>query len=151
MKVSEIRNVLYDLQRIYAAAGAKGPAKDMAELADAMATADEQDVDQFLAKLECALNGDVDPTARAEHHLLGLVEAGTDAERFAKVFRAIETDKSLKAPELDLIGSGYTMFPRFGELYKTRAAKLEQIKQTFQDKRNFESRGKVIDQLLPWQ
>lgn len=151
MKVSEIRKVLYDLERIYAAAGAKVPANDMSELADAMAAADDQDANVFLADLEKRMSLDTDPEARAEHHLLALMDAGIDRVRFRKAFEAIKADKAMKGPQLDKIGSAYAMSPKFALLYKTRNQKLDQIEQTFHDKKNFEDRGKVIDELLPWQ
>lgn len=151
MKVAEIRRTLSDLEALYAAAGARGPAKDMAALAEAIAPADDEDVETFLSRLEAALAETTDPTARAEAHLIALINAGIDKDKFYQAFQQLEDDKSVKGKDLDTIGAAYAMAPEFGKLYKTRAEKIRGIKDTFHEKKNFEDRGKVIDQLLPWQ
>lgn len=151
MKVSELRKALVDIQTIYLAAGANAPAKDMAALADAMAQSDHEDVDEFLDRLKPALSVTDDPETRAEVHLLAIMNAGSDKNRFYAALDNLQNDKNIRAKDLDTIGSAYAMAPEFGRLFKTRADKLRQIKETFHERKNFEDRGKVIDELLPWQ
>lgn len=145
MKVAEFRDILEDLKRIYAAAGATAPANEMAALADAIKDADEQDYEAFLCALEEKL------TNPAGAFLNALVSAGLEDEKFEAALKELERDKSIKAEDLDKIGAGYTKSPRFSKLHKTRAAKLKRIRQAFYEMKDFESRGKVIDGLMPWQ
>lgn len=145
MKVAEIRGILEEVAQVYAAAGAKAPASDMETLADALKNADESDFDRFIANLEENF------TNPADRHMAALNAAGLNDARFEIAFAKLNADKTLKLADLDKIGSTFTKSPHFAKLYKTRAAKLKQIRHVFQEMKDFESRGKVIDQLMPWQ
>lgn len=146
MKVAEFRGILEDLQKVFAAGGAKGPAGDMAALADAIKGADEQECAQLLEDLKSKI--DADP---ADRHIEALQLADLDDFKFNAAFREMEKDRSLKSAHLDKIGVSYTKSPRFGKLYKSRPAKLNQIRKAFSDKKDFAGRGGVIDSLSPWQ
>ncbi|MBU1212766.1 MAG: hypothetical protein KJ587_16055 [Alphaproteobacteria bacterium] len=146
MKVAEFRGILEDLQKIFSAGGAKGPAGDMAALADSVKGADAQDCEQFLQGLKETISADP-----GEKHLNALESAGLDDTKFEAAIRDLEKDRSLKSADLDKVGVNYTKSRRFAKLYKTRIAKLKQIRQAFKDKKDFASRGGVIDALSPWQ
>lgn len=151
MKMMDFRKMLADAQRLYAAAGAQVPAKDMAALSEALEPLDNEDVDVAFDLIKKGMQGSDGQSLKPKEYIAMLQAAAGDAEQFECVVKLIEADRSIKAAALDEIGGAYTNSPRFAKLYKTRPAKLKRLRQAFQEKREFESRGKVIDDLVPWQ
>lgn len=86
-----------------------------------------------------------------DNHIKRLADIGHDKEAYYKFHDEMVNNKELKKDHLDEIGKHYVMSPEFPRLFKSRNDKLDAIKQTFHDRKNFEDRGKVIDKLLPWQ
>ena len=151
MKMIDFRRMLADAQRLYAAAGAQVPAKDMAALSEALEPLDDQDVDTALKLIGDGINKPDGVKVTAKQHLAMLQAAGADEAQFESIMKLLEANRAIKATDLDEIGTAYTNSPQFAKLYKTRPAKLKRLRQAFQDKCEFESRGKVIDDLVPWQ
>jgi len=98
MKVAELTDILQDLEKIYASAGAKVPAKDMAALVESLRAFGGQEYDLFLKNLRLQL---AEPSSR---HLRALEAADLDTSKFESAMTELEGDKSVKAIELDKIG-----------------------------------------------
>ncbi len=145
MKVGEIEAAVGQAAALFKAANARAQANDLDRLAGALQHLSSQDFDQFLELLGQRLEQPV------QWHILALEAAGVDRNKFDHAFAALEADKAIKAGDLALIGEAYTRFAEFGRIYKSKASRLKNIRDTFEEKRNFESRGQVIDSLTPWQ
>jgi hypothetical protein len=158
MKVHEFREMLEQLGTVYAVAGSNGPAAELALLANGMRTSDDQDFQDYLQDIQERLAKPTRPNAGAAArtsaiatYIAALKDAGLDEARFLAAFEALEADGSLKNAALDEIGIGYTEVSVFPRLFKSRAEKIAEIKRSFYERLGFETRGKVVDSVVPWQ
>ena len=99
MHVSQLRVMLESLEKVYSAAGAKGPAADLMALAEALRAADNIEFDQYLELLRARLQ----PKRTITEHIAALKVCGLDDKKFGVAYSALVSDGSLKNPELDEI------------------------------------------------
>ncbi|MEO1265416.1 MAG: hypothetical protein AAFV26_06900 [Pseudomonadota bacterium] len=152
MIVSDLDALLGELRAMYAATGPAGVLSDLDAIRKQLKAHSEVDLAAFTRELQSTLE-QVDPKVRARAYLKS-IEAAETEDAFDVVFAQLSADRGIKADDLNEIGTAFSKFKseeKFAKAYKTRKAKLDKIAQTFHDKQAFESRGRVIDELMPWQ
>jgi len=144
MQVADAQSILSKLRDICQAAGSKAAAQDLEALISAFDVHSQQDLTEFLERIELHLK----PSTR---YLAHLEAVGVDEDAFFEVLSSLKSDKSIKNKQLDEIGSAYLNMPEFSSLYRKRADKLRQIEMRFRQKQSVEIRGRVIRSTNPWQ
>ena len=146
MKVLELRSVLEQLRRLYAAGGAKGADKDLATLSKALEGQDEKSVKELVADARQLIDrpptksggrkGKVNEGA-IETYAQRLREAGTNKDEFYKVFAQLKMSEDVGVAEVDVIARRFTGYKA---KYKKRQTALDDIEKVFIERARFENK-----------
>jgi hypothetical protein len=140
MTIGELRRVLDEVACLCLAAGAKATAKDLGILTAAIGAHAQMEVTAFCTEVRKRLS---EPSAKpkrsrkapgaprivalnedaVQHHVFGLRGAGASRESFDTAFKALKTDKSLKAADVAEIA----------RLYANSVTKYKSIKSAHAD------------------
>src|SRR5262245_51499714 len=150
MKIGELSVILDRVRQLYLSAGAKGPAKDIKTLSDALGPHADKSVEVFIATIESKLslaNAKSKSRTRAtskllnedaiRYHIGQLSQAGTDRTAFDHALGELNSDKSLKLGDLAEIARQYSASVT---KYKSTAAALQDITKAFIRQSRFENK-----------
>jgi hypothetical protein len=136
MNVKELRQALEEAAGILAAAGAKGPSRDLGAFLKLFDGHDDQPVEQFLSDLKVRLDRPAPVPKRerppdeqtVERYVQRLRQVGTDKILFDSVFAEISNDRAIRKEEADAVAHKYI---GGRESWPTKREALEAIKQWF--------------------
>ena len=149
--VGELRAVLGHLEQLCVSAGANGPAKDLAALADALSSHSDRAVDAFCAAARTTLaekpkvrkkvsSSDGIPAVNdpvIRDHVKQLRDAGTDRQAFDAAFARLKGDTAVKAPHVAEIARQYSLSVT---KYKSIKAAQTDIEKAFLRQARFENK-----------
>src|SRR5262245_14741815 len=110
MNLRELLGGLEQLQEIYATAGAKTPARDIAKVIALLAPHDGKTLEAFMTDVHAASAADAARKARApaavddarvDHYVRCLAEAGSNQPAFEETLAALIADATIKLGEAD--------------------------------------------------
>jgi hypothetical protein len=153
MTVAELRSILSHLQNLYAAGGAKGPAKDLQIIADLLRPHAAARLGNFVEDLSARLaQGKAKPKAGKNSkalagpalnedsivaHVTRLRDAGTQQHRFDEALERLKADSSLKLAEATEIAHRYS---NSVSKYRSIGAAHKDISQAFIRRARFENK-----------
>jgi hypothetical protein len=152
IKVSELRTILGNLQKLCESAGAKMASKDLQVFSDMLKPYGDVEVGGACANIKQSLTAEK-PTRRAkvpgrtstavlndaaiQRHLTELRNAGTDRNAFDLAFKNLKDSKSIKLPDLAEIARQFSLSVT---PYKSKAAALSDIEKAFVRQGRFEKK-----------
>ena|SRR5215475_3597791 len=149
MKVLELRSVLEQLRRLYAAGGAKGADKDLASLSKALEGHDKKSVNELVADARRQIDksptksggrkGNINEDA-IETYARRLRDAGTDKDEFYQVFSQLTVSVDVGLAEVDVIARHFTGYKA---KYRKRQTALDDIEKVFIERARFENKIKA--------
>jgi hypothetical protein len=149
MTVSELRTILGNIQRLFAAAGVKTAATELQTFSDVLKPYSDMQVAKACADIKDHLSqptgkppkppkAPIQPDPEAiQRHLTELRDAGTDQPAFALAFKKLKASKSVKLADLAQIAR---QFSRSVTAYKTKAAAYSDIEKAFVREARFENK-----------
>jgi hypothetical protein len=154
--MKELRRIIDRLRSLYASAGATGAANDLSKVAKSLSDHQNLSVDAFVAETKARLRKrDVPLTEEIdedtiESYTRRLLSARMNLREFDTLFAELKTTKALTKPILDAIANRYLNEPSGGDhefKFKTRAAALQAIKDTFIERAESESKRGIIEKI----
>lgn len=157
MKVADLRNVLGEIEDIYAAAGAKGPADDLAELINLFDGPEDAEVSAVLEELRSLYDApkpDADATepsdlnaAVVERHLARLASLPDDGSQDADTVNRLRDDKAVGKAEANAIQAA---FIGGRAAWPSRKAAIDAIERTVAGRRRNAAIMDHIKTVTPW-
>jgi hypothetical protein len=150
--VSELRNVLANIQHLCASAGAKAAVTDLQIFSDLLQPYSDAPVDKACVEVKLSLSQSPEKPGRArtaakstaapdqnliQQHLTELREAGTDQRTFELAFKKLKASKSLKSPEVAEIARQFSLSIT---AYKSKKAAYSDIEKAFVRQARFENK-----------
>lgn len=155
MEIRELRKVFDRLRRMYAAAGAKGPANDLSKVAKVLEGHEHRSVETFVTETKSRLAALEPPATDTDQgavvsYTRRLLAADTNQPEFDIVFRELKMDKEVTKSTLDAIANRYRNDPTSGTYvfkFKTRNSALQAIRDTFIERAEGESKRGIIEKI----
>lgn len=144
IKVSELRTILKNLQKLCDSTGAKTASKDLQVFSDMLKPYADVEVGSACSNIKQSLaekppkrpKGGLNNGA-IQHHLSELRNAGKDRNAFDLAFKSLKDSKSVKLPELVEIARQFSLS---ATSYKSKAAAHSDIEKAFVRQGRFENK-----------
>lgn len=160
MNIKELERVLERLERMYAAAGASGPAKDLKSVMRILEGHGEKSVEDFVAEtralLDSAAGDDGDKRVSGDlvdEHARRLLAAATDQPQFEAALAALDQDGRIGKLEWFAIANRYLNEPTNGtHVYRFKSVKEARsaIRDAFVERFEAGSKQGIIKRLTRW-
>jgi hypothetical protein len=151
IRVSELRTILGNIQRLCASAGAKTAAKDLQAFSDMLKPYSDAQIEKACADIKDHLSRATAKPARrgkaagnasghenvVEQHLNELRSAGTNQTVFDLAFKKLKASKSVKLADLSEIARQFSLSVT---TYKSKAAAHSDIEKAFVRQARFENK-----------
>ena len=162
ISIGELKEVLEQIQELYALAGANGPAGDFKRLITTLAGHEEESVDEFVEETRSLLGlGAKDekkpkkkPTGSdeevVEEHVRRLLRARENKADFEAAMVKLKEDARVQAGELSAIANRYLNEPTGGTFefeFKSDMAAYRAMKRMFVDRAQDESKARIIKRM----
>lgn len=160
MNIKEIQRVIEQLEELYAAAGAVGPAKDLKSVSRMLDGHGDKSIEDFVFETKALLAGEnprrreieVDTDA-VEIHSKNLLSAANDPVRFDASFAEIESDARIGRLEWAAIANRFLNAPTNGNYtYKFKSIKdaRRAIRDAFIERFEADCKQGIIKRLTQW-
>lgn len=160
MNILELRRVIEQLEELYAAAGAAGPAKDLRSVLRMLDGHDSKSVEEFVRETKELLTraGTARPSIEANANIVEkysreLLSAGNDFAQLEACLEAADLDPQVRRQEWLAIANAYLNAPTGStHLYKFKSAKEARaaIRDAFIERIDAERKQGIIKKLTKW-
>ena len=128
MRAEQLKDVLDEVKSIFSAAGVTAVEKDIALLADYVASHGSRELDDVFAEMRDRLDPAGKKKLASLRHIQALRDAGMDEARFSEALTAIKSDRTLDKGDIAQLAKDYGVI-RINA--KSRDACIESIDKYF--------------------